>query len=182
MSSPAFSVRRFTAADAHAYLAVRREGLERDADAFRVSPADDDAFGLAAWRERLDRDYVIAVEKDGQVLGIGGFARIPGTKTQHKGLIWGMYVRAEARGSGRRPPSDDGARLPRAGVADVVMNALLDHAKGKVRQVQLTVVAANARAVAFYERHGFARYGVEPGSICRADGSYVDEALMWRLV
>lgn len=167
MSSPAFSVRRFTAADADAYLAVRREGLERDADAFRVSPADDDAFGLAAWRERLDRDYVVAIEKDGRVLGIGGFARIPGTKTQHKGLIWGMYVRAEARGMG---------------VADAVMDALLVYARGKVRQVQLTVVAANVRAVAFYERHGFARYGVEPGSICRADGSYVDEALMWRLV
>jgi ribosomal protein S18 acetylase RimI-like enzyme len=167
MSTSAFTVRRLTAADVDAYLAVRREGLERDADAFRVSPADDDAFGLAAWRARLDRDYVIAVEKDGRTLGIGGFARIPGTKTQHKGLIWGMYVRAEGRGTG---------------VADTVMDALLEHAKGKVRQVQLTAVAANARAVAFYERHGFTQYGVEPGSICLADGSYVDEALMWRLV
>jgi ribosomal protein S18 acetylase RimI-like enzyme len=51
-----------------------------------------------------------------------------------------------------------------------------------VRQVQLTVVASNARAVAFYERHGFARYGVEPASICMAEGVYVDEASMWRLV
>ncbi|MBY0509881.1 MAG: GNAT family N-acetyltransferase [Rhodospirillaceae bacterium] len=161
------TLRRFTAADVDAYLAVRREGLLQDADAFRVSPDDDDAFGLAAWRERLDRDYVIGIEKDGRTLGIGGFARIPGAKTRHKGLIWGMYVRAEARGSG---------------VADAVMDALLDYARGKVRQVQLTAVAANARAVAFYERHGFARYGVEPGSICLTDGNYADEMLMWRLV
>jgi ribosomal protein S18 acetylase RimI-like enzyme len=166
MSAP-LTVRRFTSADAEAYLAIRREGLEQDAGAFRVSPADDDAVGLAGWKERLDRDYVIGIEKDGRTLGIGGFARIPGTKTQHKGLIWGMYVRAEARG---------------LGIADAVMEALLDHAKGKVRQVQLTVVAANERAVGFYERHGFARYGVEPGSIAMGDGVYVDEALMWRLV
>lgn len=167
MSTPEFSIRRFTGTDVEAYLAVRREGLQQDADAFRVSPADDDVLGLDGWRARLDRDYVIGIERDGRILGIGGFARIPGTKTQHKGLIWGMYVRADARGTD---------------VADAVMNALLDYAKGKVRQVQLTAVAANGRAVAFYERYGFAHYGVEPASICMADGNYVDEALMWRMV
>jgi ribosomal protein S18 acetylase RimI-like enzyme len=51
-----------------------------------------------------------------------------------------------------------------------------------VRQVQLTVVAANARAIAFYERHGFARYGGEPQSVRMSDGSFADEALMWRRV
>jgi ribosomal protein S18 acetylase RimI-like enzyme len=59
------------------------------------------------------------------------------------------------------------------------MTALLDHARTVVRQVQLTVVASNARAVAFYERHGFVRYGVEPDSI-RTGAGFADEALMWR--
>jgi ribosomal protein S18 acetylase RimI-like enzyme len=78
-----------------------------------------------------------------------------------------MYVRAEARGTG---------------VADAVMDALLTYAKGRVRQVQLTAVNANARAVRFYQRHGFILYGVEPASIHMEDGTHADEALMWRLV
>lgn len=160
-------IRRLTSLDVEAYLAVRTEGLTRDADAFRVDPKDDAAFGRDGWRARLDRDYVVAAENDGLILGIGGFARIPGVKTEHKGLIWGMYVRPEARGTG---------------AANAIMTALLAYAPTVARQVQLTVVAANARAVAFYERHGFARYGVEPQSVRGADGSFADEALMWRRV
>lgn len=160
-------VRRLTAADFDAYIAVRTEGLVQDPQAFRVDLEDDAAFGPDAWRARLDRDYVVGVEKDGRILGIGGFARLPGLKTEHKGLIWGMYVRPEARGTD---------------AANAIMSALLAHAPTLVRQVQLTVVAANARAIAFYERHGFVRYGVEPQSVRMRDGSFADEALMWRRV
>ena len=161
-----FTTRRLTAADLAAFRAVRTEGLTLDAGSFRVSPADDDALSEAQWCERLTTGYVVAVEENGRTLGIGGFARLSGTKADHKGLIWGMYVRPEARGMG---------------VADAVMTALLDHARSVVRQVLLTVVTGNARAVAFYERHGFLRYGVEPDSIRTADG-FADETLMWRKV
>ncbi len=159
-----FTTRRLTAADLAAFRAVRTEGLTQDADSFRVSPADDEALSEAAWQERLTSGYVVAVEENGRTLGVGGFARLAGTKADHKGLIWGMYVRPEGRGRG---------------IADAVMTALLDHARTVVRQVQLTVVAGNARAVAFYERHGFVRYGVEPDSI-RGETGFADEALMWR--
>lgn len=161
------TLRRYMPADLETYMAVRREALSLDAGSFRVSPADDDALGAEAWRARLARDYVVGVEQNNHILGIGGFARIAGTKTRHKGLIWGMYVRAEARGTD---------------VGDKIMEALLAYAKNHVRQVQLTVVAHNARAVAFYTRHGFMRYGVEPASIQMENGEYLDEALMWRPV
>ncbi len=165
-----FTIRRLTPADLAAYRALRDEGLVRDSDAFRISVADDDALGEQAWRDRLARDFVVGVERGGQLVGIGGFARLPGEKASHKGLIWGMYVHPDARG---------------AGVADLIMTTLLDFARSCVRQVQLTVAADNPRAVAFYERHGFIGYGVEPASIRRdrPEGSvYADEALMWRLV
>lgn len=160
-------IRRLTSADYEAYMAVRTEGLVQDPHAFRVDPKDDAAVGGEAWRARLDRDYVVCVEKDESILGIGGFAPLPGLKTEHKGLIWGVYVRPTARGTD---------------AANAIMTALLAYAPTVVRQVQLTVVAANARAIAFYERHGFARYGVEPQSVRMSDGNFADEALMWRRV
>lgn len=161
-----FTTRRLTAADLGAYRAVRNEGLSNDAGSFRISVADDDAQGEAAWKKRLDEDYVVAVEDGGRILGIGGFSRMSGTKADHKGLIWGMYVRPEARGKG---------------VGDLVLQALVAQGQKVVRQLQLTVVAANPRAIAFYQRHGFRLYGVEPESI-RHEGGFLDEALMWRLL
>ncbi len=160
-------IRRLTSTDFDVYMAVRTEGLVQDPQAFRVDLPDDVAVGAEAWRARLHRDYVVGFERGGRILGIGGFARLTGLKTEHKGLIWGMYVRAEARGTD---------------AANAIMTALLDHAPTVVRQVQLTVVAANARAIAFYERHGFMRYGVEPQSVRMSDGGFADEALMWRPV
>lgn len=162
----AFTTRRLTSADLGAYRAVRNEGLTNDACSFRISVADDDAQGEAAWKKRLDEDYVVAVEDGGRILGIGGFSRMSGTKTDHKGLIWGMSVRPEARGKG---------------VGDLVLQALVTHAQKVVHQLRLTVVATNPRAIAFYQRHGFRLYGVETESI-RHEGGFLDEALMWRVL
>jgi L-amino acid N-acyltransferase YncA len=162
----AFTTRRLTAADLKAYRAVRNEGLTNDSGSFRISVADDETLGDAAWQKRLTEDYVVAMEDAGKILAIGGFSRMTGTKASHKGLIWGMYVRPEARGKG---------------VGDLIMNTLADHAKTLVRQLQLTVVSANPRAITFYQRHGFRLYGVEPESI-KHDGGFLDEALMWRLL
>lgn len=152
-------------ADAERFLAIRADALAQNPESFRYGPGDDAALGLAAWRERLARDHVVAaVADDGSWLGVGGFTRLPGVKLQHKGLIWGMYVTPAARGTG---------------AADAILAALVDHARGRVRQLQLTVMADNSRARAFYERYGFTLYAVEPASVRRGD-SYDDEALMWR--
>jgi len=161
---PTMHVVRVTELDVAAFLAFRADALAMNAEMFRVSAADDAALGEAFWRARLAHDYVVAAFGEHAWLGVGGFSRFSGSKLLHKGLIWGMYVLPQARG---------------AGAADDIMAALLDHARGEVRQVQLTVMADNARAIAFYERHGFERYGTEPESVLRGD-VYADEALMWR--
>jgi ribosomal protein S18 acetylase RimI-like enzyme len=87
-----------------------------------------------------------------------------GDKLAHRGALWGMYVRPEARGKGL------GAALVRR---------ILDDASGQVEQMHLTVVASNGPAQRLYERMGFASYGVEPRSLM-IDGSYFDEIMMVR--
>ena len=74
-----------------------------------------------------------------------------------------FHVRKDARGTG---------------ASDAIMEALLSHARTKVRQLQLTVMADNARARAFYERHGFEVYAVEPQAVRQGD-EFCDEASMW---
>ncbi|HWF00952.1 MAG TPA: GNAT family N-acetyltransferase [Caulobacteraceae bacterium] len=155
---------QLTGKDVERFLALRHRGLVEDHTAFRSAVADDIAQGVDAWRQRLDRDFVVAIEAEGKLVGIGGFARLAGVKLKHKGLVWGMYVAPRARGSG---------------AADQIMTALIDHARTCVVQLQLSLFAGNDRARAFYVRHGFAVYGVEPKAVLD-DGVLLDEALMWR--
>ncbi len=157
---------RLCAADLDPYLGFRHEGLRRDADAFRFAPEDDEVLGREAWRARLERDVVLGARNKGALVGVGGFSRLSGAKIDHKGLIWGMVVSPDWRARG---------------VADAIMAGLIDHARTCVRQVQLTVMADNPRACAFYERHGFVAYGVERDAVRREDG-FADEMLMWRMV
>lgn len=158
------TIRRLTSADHALFRSVRAEGMNNDPDSFRVTARDDSALGDTYWAERLDRDVVVGCERDGDLLGIGGLQRFVGAKLEHKALIWGMYVRPAARGSG---------------VADALIEALIAHAPDGVRQVQLTVMAHNMRARSLYERHGFEVYAIEPASV-RVGEQFLDEALMWR--
>ncbi|HEV7704478.1 MAG TPA: GNAT family N-acetyltransferase [Gemmatimonadaceae bacterium] len=157
---------RLTSADVERFRAVRLEGLRNDPFGFRYSAEEDESIASDVWADRLDRDLVIAAEQDAEILGVGGFSRVAGDKLEHKGLIWGMYVRASARGTG---------------VSDAIMRALIEHARGRVRQLQLTVMSSNARARAFYERHGFVHYATEPQAI-RQGSDYHDESSMWLLL
>ena len=151
--------------DTERFLALRREALDSEAMSFRTASADDDAIGLAAWRERLARDHVYAVVQDGAWLAVGGLTRLAGRKLDHKGLVWGMYAVHAARGTG---------------AAARILEQLEATARELgLRQLQLTLMADNARARRVYERHGYAIYAIEPDSV-RRDGAFADEALMWK--
>jgi len=158
---------RLTADDAARFVAMRHAALVNDAASFRTSAEDDAKVPLAQWEQRLAAEHVYAVKRSDAWLAIGGLSRENRAKLDHKGLIWGMYVAPEARGTG---------------AADQLMEALV--AAGRtlgLRQLQLTLMADNVRAMRLYERHGFATYATEPASVRFGEG-YADEALMWKLL
>jgi ribosomal protein S18 acetylase RimI-like enzyme len=159
-------VRRLSSADLADFMALRTRGLTEDAARFRVTAQDDVNLCTQYWRNRLDTDFVFGVFQGERLLGIGGLTRFVGEKLRHKGLIWGMYIAPDGRGTQ---------------ASDLLMGALLGAAKGHVSVVQLTLMADNARARAYYERYGFAVYAIEPQSVMTPEGPG-DEALMWRLV
>lgn len=66
-----------------------------------------------------------------------------------------------------------------SGVASALMSALIDTARSAgYEQLELEVVASNDRAIALYERFGFAVYGTRPRGFRYRDGSYDNEHLM----
>ena len=97
---------------------------------------------------------------------MAGFAPQESAKRAHKALLWGMYVRSTARS---------------AGVGKKLVAAVLDHARGRVEMVQLTVVSENEAARRLYRAMGFVEYGYEKRAL-RQDGKYYDDVLMVRFL
>jgi ribosomal protein S18 acetylase RimI-like enzyme len=87
------------------------------------------------------------------------------TKTRHKACVIGMYVSAEARGTG-------------AGRA--LMNAAIDFAMAKpeIALLNLTVTEGNEVAINLYRSLGFQLIGVEPMAILTPSG-YQGKVHMW---
>ena len=158
-----FTIRRLDGSDAAAYRGLRLEGLRSHPEAFSASWEDEAAKPAEWFAERLERNAVFGGWLDGATLAGAAGLRVPdAAKLRHKGTLWGMYVRPEARGSG----------LAAALVARVV-----EHAADVVEEVQLTVAAANPAALRLYARAGFVQYGLDRRAL-RLGDQYFDEMLM----
>ncbi|HWA89610.1 MAG TPA: N-acetyltransferase [Rhizomicrobium sp.] len=160
------SVRPLTPDDYEALRAIRLEALRRAPAFFAADPAIEEAYTKEQWLTRLATAVSFGGYVDGKLAGLVVFSRPTSIKLSHTGDIGAMYVRDAARGTG---------------LADAMMEALLDHAAGVVEQVKLTVNAENARAIKFYERHGFTPIGKIPRSL-NIDGRFYDDLMMMRRV
>ena len=155
-------IRRVLPSEAQTYQRLRIEGLVRHPDCFRIAPEDEAALSLPDVAKKLENGYVLGGFLDDTLVGIAGLTALPGAKAKHKALLWGMYVREEARG---------------LGIADQLMEGILGEARNRgFEQIQLTVIANNPRAWKVYERWGFTLYGTEVKSVKVGD-TYYDEQL-----
>ncbi|MBN9349010.1 MAG: GNAT family N-acetyltransferase, partial [Devosia sp.] len=103
-------IRRLGAADAAAYRAIRLEALQDAPTAFGSSYEAECTRDLAEFESTVTRNYIAGAWLGGALVGTAGFHRLDATKVAHRGNIWGVYVRPEARGHG----------VARALIADVL--------------------------------------------------------------
>ena len=140
--------------DAEGVFALRQEALRDAPLAFAASPEDDHARTLDAVREMLGRDEDSAVfgAIDGKLVGMLGLLHLPRIKERHKVVLWGTYVRPEARGRG---------------IAERMLRAALDHSRTLEGVTQVLISASDdAPGVqALYERLGFRVWGTEPNAL-----------------
>ncbi|KVN20138.1 MULTISPECIES: GNAT family N-acetyltransferase [unclassified Burkholderia] len=165
-SALSVEIRRLFAAHAADYRAIRLAALRDAPEAFGSTYDAEAERSLAAFAQRLDSSIVFGAYVDGAIAGMAGFKRLDGAKERHKGFLWGVYVAPAAR---------------RLGVGAALLDAALAAAAQTVEQVTLAVIDGNGAARAFYERHGFVAYGVEPRALKGANG-YADELLMVRFL
>ena len=166
MSGEPISVRLLTPADSALFREIRLEGLSRDPDAFSSTFEDENSRELSFFEDRLANSAVFAAFRGTDPSGVAGFYVQPGPKHRHKGMLWGMYVRPQARGAGI------GARL---------VEAVIEHARAHVELIQLTVISENLAARRLYERFGFEEYGLEKRA-AKYRGRYHDDLLMAKML
>ncbi len=155
-------LRLLTPADAAAFRDIRLAGLAADPRAFSAALADEAQHDIDWFAKRLADSQVFAADAGGRLLGVAGLAIPAGAYKRHKGLLWGVFVRAETRGQGI------GARL---------VAAVIDAARDRVEDLVLGVGTYNDAALATYRRAGFIETGFEARALC-IDGQYVDEITM----
>lgn len=164
-------VRTTCADDAPQLRELRLEALRNHPIAFTADLAESEAFPPEHWRERAaagageGREAVFVAERDERLLGMTGIYVVANRpKLAHTAVIWGVYVRREARG---------------CGVGKMLVNAALDWARAKrLKIVKLSATVAEDPAPRrCYERCGFVPYGVDPMAV-QVDGKFYDEVLM----
>ncbi len=147
---------------AQAYKAFLLAGLNDHPDLFRLTVADeqDAPFPTSG---TADSFTLMAADEAGNWLGVVSFEREGRNrqKLRHKGLLFRMYVAKAAAGQG---------------VGRALIEAVIGRARllPDLKQINLTVVGHNTRALHLYESIGFMRYGTEPNAL-KMNGIYTDE-------
>lgn len=160
------TIRRFAISEGALFRSVRLEALTLAPEFFAMT-VDEEARRDPSFHDgHLELYPVWGVFADETPVGMAGLNPHMGTKTKHKGVLWGMYLNAAHRGSG---------------AAAALIEAVLEGARELgLRQVLLTCAEPNLRALALYRRLGFVQYGLEPSALRQPDGVFINDVLMMR--
>jgi RimJ/RimL family protein N-acetyltransferase len=156
------TIKLLTPADAALYRPIRLEALAANPEAFTSTLEREQAKPLAWFEERLAASDVFGAFIADELVGTAGFRREDGAKTAHKGVLWGMYVRPQAR---------------KSGTGRLLVDAVAAHAATRVEQLHLVVVSDNEAALRLYTAAGFVEYGRGVQAL-KHGGRYYDETMM----
>ena len=160
-------VRVLTAADAAGFRDIRLAGLADDPRAFSADWSAESVQDIDWFATRIASSAIFAVDGEGgRLLGITGLSIPQNPKQRHRGHIWGVYVRPEARG---------------AGVATAMLAAAIGAARGEVEMLHLGVGTYNGSARRRYRAAGFVETGFEARAL-RVGDAFIDEITMTLLL
>jgi L-amino acid N-acyltransferase YncA len=162
MSPNSIQIHLLTLSDAASFRELRLEGLRLNPEAFGSTYDFEKDQPLDRYTGWLTNSTVFGAYQNSQLIGTASFTQLSGQKDSHKGLLRAMYVRPAAR---------------RSGAGRQLVQAIIDHARQKVEQLQLAIVSTNQPALRLYHSLGFRQYGLEKNAL-KHNNQYSDEILM----
>ena len=161
-------LRTLNSDDHQAYRQLRLEMLREEPTSFGSDYNSALALSERDFRQRTQYatdKFIVGAFAAADLVGSCGGRRDPDVKRQHIGYIWGMYLRAQHRGTGAA------ATMLAATIEGLTRLPDLE-------LIQLAVTAGNRSAEQLYLNAGFQEYGVEHAAL-KVDGKNYDERLMW---
>lgn len=133
------AIRPLSDADSAAFMARFREGARDFPDGFLPSS---DEVARYTWDQVKPHFQMIFGAFDGSdLIGFCGYNRLDFERQRHRAEIGPFFVAPVHHGTG---------------IASAIMDAIVAHARhAKVARLELYVESQNARALAFYQKHGF---------------------------
>jgi len=162
MSASPIQIRQLTPSDAESFRELRLEGLRLNPEAFGSTYEFEKDQPLTRYTGWLTNSTVFGAFQNSHLIGTASFTQLSGQKDSHKGLLRAMYVRPTHR---------------RSGAGRQLVQAVIETARQKVEQIQLSVVSTNQPALRLYQTLGFRQYGLEKNAL-KHHGTYSDEILM----
>lgn len=168
MSKAPVTFRFMTVDDVEIYRALRLRGLKETPESFCEAYEDAITWPIEKFYRFFENGWMVGGFIDDQLVGMAGLYRHVGTKVEHKGTVWGVYVVPEARGNA---------------IAKTAIVMLVEEAKkAGLEQVYLSTDENNPFTVNLYKQLGFEPYGTEKHIIKVGEQSYVDDLLMVRFL
>lgn len=155
-------IRLLTVDDWQIWKNIRLEALQNSPENFGSSYVEECNWSDLEFQTGLKNSDVFGVFIENTLVACAGFYTLNFIKTQHRGVIWGMYTRPEYR---------------KKGIASALIKYVVANARSKVLQLHLTCVTSNLDAIHCYQKQGFKIYGTEPRALKIGDTFY-DEHLM----
>jgi len=162
MSENSIQIRQLSPADAASFRELRLEGLRLNPEAFGSTYDFEKEQPIDRYTSWLTNSSIFGAFQNSELIGTASFTQLSGQKDSHKGLLRAMYVRPTHR---------------RSGAGRQLVQAIIDHARPKVEQLQLAVVSTNQPALRLYQSLGFQQYGLEKNAL-KHNNQYSDEILM----
>lgn len=144
------------------WKSFRLMALKNSPESFGSSYEEELNWPDSEFQNALVKNNLFGVFIDDTLVSSAGFYSLSSNKTKNRGVIWGLYTRADYRGQG---------------YAQALMSAIIKHAQSRVIQLHLTCVTTNLGALALYQKLGFKIYGTEPRALKIGD-VFFDEHLM----
>lgn len=159
-------ITRLTIKDLDAFYAMRLEALQNSPSSFSSSYEEESEKGKAFFQKILedtnDRNFILGAFVDNALIGSIGIYSEQHIKLQHKGNIWGVYVKPNHR---------------KRGIAKQLLRELIKQAKPHFQQLCISVNTANIFVKQLYESQGFVAWGTELQAML-IDKKYYDEIHM----
>jgi len=156
--------------DYPAYNTLREIALDSVPEAFGSTNQEENLYRKNRFESNVthQQSFIMGAFNDEELVGMVGFLKLEKIKMQHKGIIWGMFVKSEVRGRG---------------IGSELMKNTLEKAAqiNYLQKINLDVNAENPAAIHLYEKIGFTSFGSEKNALL-VDGKMYDIVMMSKTI